>query len=71
MKELTVRQREVYEWVSAYVRENGYAPTYAEIARGIGCRNQSTVWELLTALQNKGYIDMGDAGNSPRKLRVK
>ena len=71
MKGLTEKQRAVYDWIAAYIRNNGYAPTYAEIARAFGWKNQSTVWEYMTALDRKGYIDMCVGSGSPRKLRLK
>jgi repressor LexA len=53
---LTRRQREVYDYVSGYIRSNGYAPSFAEIASALDLRSVATVHKHLVTLERKGLI---------------
>ena len=53
---LTKRQREILTYLHAYAEENGYAPSFEEIARHFNYNSLATVHEHLTNLERKGYI---------------
>lgn len=53
---LTKRQREILTYLQAYTEENGYAPSFDEIARQFNYNSLATVHEHLTNLERKGYI---------------
>ena len=53
---LTKRQREIYDYLGEYIRDNGYAPSFEEIAAQFGFQSLATVHEHLTNLERKGYI---------------
>lgn len=53
---LTRHQRAVYEFVASYIVENGYAPSFEEIAAHFGYRSLATVHEHLESLRYKGWI---------------
>lgn len=53
---LTKRQREILTYLSAYTEQNGYAPSFEEIAEKFGYNSLATVHEHLTNLERKGYI---------------
>ncbi len=53
---LTLSQRKTYEFVKAFVQKRDYAPTVAEIAKGIGIQSRGVVHRYLKALVDKGYI---------------
>ena len=53
---LTKRQREILNYLSAYSEQNGYAPSFEEIASNFGYNSLATVHEHLTNLERKGYI---------------
>src|SRR4030067_1047238 len=53
---LTKRQREILTYLQAYAEENGYAPSFDEIARQFNYNSLATVHEHLTNLERKGYI---------------
>jgi len=59
MKELTVRQKEIYRFLVEHYRENGYPPTIREIGFRFGIRSTKGVVDHLTALERKGYIRRG------------
>ena len=53
---LTKRQREILDYLSVYVDENGYAPSFEEIATKFSYSSLATVHEHLSNLERKGYI---------------
>jgi repressor LexA len=56
MNTLTKRQKEILDFITAYLKENGYAPSFEEIKAKFGLSALSTVHEHLTALVDKGYL---------------
>ena len=56
---LTRRQKEALDYIAAFLRDNGYGPSFAEIAAGLGLASISTVHKHLTALESKGYLVRG------------
>src|SRR5688500_20189551 len=53
---LTKRQREILDFLTSYSEQNGYAPSFEEIARQFNYNSLATVHEHLTNLERKGYI---------------
>ncbi len=53
---LTKRQREILNYLTAYSEQNGYAPSFEEIAENFDYNSLATVHEHLTNLERKGYI---------------
>jgi len=53
---LTKRQREILNYLSSYAEENGYAPSFEEIAAQFNYNSLATVHEHLSNLERKGYI---------------
>lgn len=53
---MTRRQREVLDFVGAFVQKNGYSPSFEEIARALDLRSLATVHKHITNLQNKGLL---------------
>jgi repressor LexA len=53
---LTKRQREILTYLSAYSEQNGFAPSFEEIAENFRYNSLATVHEHLTNLERKGYI---------------
>lgn len=66
--DLTRRQSETLEWVKDFIRERGMPPTVREIGAGFKIKS-SSVFDLLSALERKGYLRRGDRG--ARSLIVK
>ena len=65
---LTKRQKQVLDLVAKLVDENGYSPSYEEIARGLGLASLATVHKHITALVNKNYLKRGH--NQSRSLEL-
>lgn len=53
---LTKKQRTVLEYVTGYIRENGYAPSYREVGEHLGVSSTATVHEHVKNLEQKGYL---------------
>lgn len=56
MPTLTKKQKLVLDFIKSFVTEHGYAPSYAEIADGLGLSSQSTVHAHVENLQVKGFL---------------
>lgn len=68
MNQLTKRQKEIFDYISSYITENRYSPTYDEIKDNFGLSALSTVHEHITELVNKGYIKRDE--KSPRGISL-
>lgn len=65
---LTKRQSEILSYVQQQIQDNGYAPSFDEIAERFGFKSLATVHEHLTNLERKGYIHR--AHNESRAIEV-
>jgi repressor LexA len=65
---LTRRQKEVLDFIAAYQVENGYSPSYEEIARGLDLASIATVHKHISALQTKNYLHRNH--NQSRSIEV-
>ena len=53
---LTKRQREILNYLTLYTEQNGYAPSFEEIAENFSYNSLATVHEHLSNLERKGFI---------------
>jgi repressor LexA len=53
---LTKRQKEILDYLAAFIDEQGYAPSFEEIAEAFSYSSLATVHEHLSNLERKGYI---------------
>ncbi len=53
---ITKRQRELYDFISRFVAENGYSPSFEEIGEGMGLSSLATVHKHVTNLEKKGLL---------------
>jgi repressor LexA len=67
MKGLTTRQREVFDFIRAFIRSKRYPPTIREIAVNFGFSVKGS-FDHVKALQKKGFIRC--AGNRSRAIEV-
>ncbi len=65
---LTRRQKQVLDFIAAYQAENGYSPSYEEIAAGLGLASLATVHKHIAALERKHYLRRGF--NQSRSLEL-
>ena len=65
---LTRRQKEVLDFIADFVDDNGYCPSYEEIARGLGLQSLATVHKHISVLEAKSYLKRGF--NQSRSLEL-
>lgn len=65
---LTKRQKQVLDYIAGFVEENGYCPSYEEIARGLNLASLATVHKHISVLESKNYLKRGF--NQSRSLEV-
>jgi repressor LexA len=56
---VTKRQKQVLDFVAGFVEENGYSPSYEEIARGLDLASLATVHKHISTLESKQYLKRG------------
>ncbi len=66
---LTRRQSEILDFIRAYCKENGYAPTLQEIGGQFGLSSVATVHKHVGQLVSKGYLSR-ERPNASRDLAV-
>lgn len=67
---ITKKQSEVLAFIQQFMEEQGYAPSYREIAEGLGLASPSTVHAHVQALCEKGLICLGGDGEA-RSMELK
>jgi len=65
---LTRRQKDVLDFIDSYQVENGYNPSYEEIANGLKLSSIATVHKHISALAKKNYLSRG--ANQSRSVEV-
>ena len=63
MKDMTPRERSVFEYIKNSLSDNGYAPSVRDIRDALGFKSTSTVHMYLTRLADRGLITR-DGGKS-------
>jgi repressor LexA len=53
---LTRRQKQVMDFLSKFIEDHGYSPSYEEIAAGLGLASLATVHKHIQALEAKLYL---------------
>ncbi|HOK56721.1 MAG TPA: transcriptional repressor LexA [bacterium] len=56
MKNLTEKQRKIFEFINDYIIKNGYPPSIKEIMKHFSFSSPTAVVSHLNALEKKGYI---------------
>ncbi|MBV9504637.1 MAG: transcriptional repressor LexA [Acidobacteriia bacterium] len=65
---LTKRQKQVLDFIAGFQDENGYCPSYEEIARGLQLASLATVHKHISSLETKNYLKRGF--NQSRSLEL-
>ena len=65
---LTKRQKQVLDFIARFQDENGYCPSYEEIAHGLELASLATVHKHISALETKAYLKRGF--NQSRSLEL-
>jgi repressor LexA len=65
--QLTERQKQILEIISAHIRDKGYAPTYQELATKLNIKSKYAILKHIDSLVAKGYLEKD---SSARALRI-
>jgi repressor LexA len=65
---LTLRQREVLDFIKEQISQMGVAPSHAQICESIGASSTRAAADHLKALERKGYIRLH--ADTPRGIQV-
>ena len=65
---LTKRQKQVLDFIANFVEQNGYCPSFEEIARGLELASLATVHKHISVLEAKNYLKRGF--NQSRSLEL-
>lgn len=68
MKELTNKQKVIYEYIKSFIQTNSYPPSIREIAQGVNLSSTATVHVHLKNLMDKGYIKINASKNRAIEL---
>ena len=61
---LTPKQKQILEWIEAYLKTHQTMPSRREIASGIGLSSPATIQQHIEALEKKGYLRRGETRES-------
>jgi repressor LexA len=56
MQPRTKRQREVLDYVTQFIEQHGYEPSYQQIARRFRIASKSAIAKHIAALENQGFL---------------
>jgi repressor LexA len=65
---LTKRQKDVLDFIADFVEENGYSPSYEELAHGLNLASLATIHKHIQALESRNYLHR--LANQSRSLEV-
>lgn len=68
VKDLSKRQREIFDFISRYLKQHGYPPTVREIGGAVGLTSSSTVHAHLSKLEKLGVLKRDPT--KPRAMEV-
>ncbi len=70
MEDLSPRQTEILQFITAAVDQRGVVPSYREIGAALGISSTNAVSDHLKALIRKGYLERVGEPGRPRSLRL-
>lgn len=56
METLTKRQKEILDFISQFIVDHGYSPSYREVGEHFNFTSTGTVAEYISILEEKGYL---------------
>jgi repressor LexA len=68
MESLTEPQRQLYEWLSHYIRQHQHSPSIRQMMQAMSLKSPAPVQSRLEHLRNKGYIEWSEG--QARTIRI-
>lgn len=65
---LTKRQKQILDFIKAFINKNSYSPTYEEIAKRFKLSSVATVHQHIKTLSSMGYLNK--IKNQPRSIEI-
>lgn len=65
---LTKKQKKILDYITKYIKENDYSPTYEEIKRHFKLSAVSNIHQHIETLKRKGYLEKEE--NQPRAIEL-
>ena len=56
MEDLTPRQKQVYEFIKAYIKLKGCSPSYSAISQGLNLKSKAHIHRVIHRIRKKGYL---------------
>jgi repressor LexA len=53
---MSPRQKQVFDFIQAYIKLKGYAPSYMNIAQGLELKSKSNIHRLVHKLKEEGLL---------------
>lgn len=53
---LTRRQRDTLRFITGFITERGYSPSYNEISEGLDIKSRSSAHRIVSELVQRGYL---------------
>ena len=53
---MSPRQKQVYDFIQAYIKIKGFAPSYMNIAQGLELKSKSNIHRLVHRLKEQGLL---------------
>jgi len=53
---MTYRQKEALDFIKGFWGQNGFAPSYDQIAEAMGIKSKSGVHRVITCLVERGWV---------------
>ena len=66
---MTVREKELLDYIIKFKQVNGYSPTIREMAKGLNTKSTNHIRNMLNSLIDDGYITMRET--TPRTIVIR
>jgi repressor LexA len=67
----TARQREIHAWITQFIGDNGYSPSFRDIGKAFGIKSPNGVVCHLKPMRERGMVTWVDGvGRSLRALET-
>ncbi|MFT7521427.1 MAG: repressor LexA [Kiritimatiellia bacterium] len=70
MHDLSPRQRQILDFITAQIDQRGICPSYREIGQGLGIGSTNGVSDHIKALERKGYVERVGGRGASRSIRL-
>ncbi|MFC1640773.1 transcriptional repressor LexA [Patescibacteria group bacterium] len=68
MVNLTKKQKEIFDFISDFQCDNGFSPSYREIAKRFDLSSTATVFQHVKNLESRGYVTISE--NEARSIEL-